>query len=158
VLALADPLMQRGMVVVVAHLDAVLKEDRPAVEIVGDEVDGAASDFDAVLEGLGYGVHSTAEGGQERWMRIEDAAAVRRDDFRDQDFVEACKDDEANILGPQGLQECGLALSAFGEGGAINQADRHTGRVCASDGRRADPVAPDQDNSRRKRRIGAGIQ
>ena len=56
VLLLADARVQRLDVVSVADLDAPLKQDRPAVQVVGDQVHGAAGDFDAVRQGFVDGV------------------------------------------------------------------------------------------------------
>ena len=64
-LPFADPRVQRGRVILVAHIDGVLKQDGTAVEIIRDEVDGTAGDFHAMFERAGDGVHAAAERWQE---------------------------------------------------------------------------------------------
>ena len=80
-----------------------MEQDRSAIQVVSDQVDGAARHFDAVVEGLRDGVHAATEGGQQRRVSIQDLAAIRGDEFWNQDFVEACQN---NQLYPRGLQRC----------------------------------------------------
>ena len=88
---------------------------------------GAAGDLDTVRERLLDGVHRAAEGWQQGRMSIQHPPAVGGDKLRDEDFVEAGQHDEADSFGLQRLQQGGLPLGAARVGGAICQADWHTG-------------------------------
>ena len=52
--------------------DGALQDDGAVVELLVDEMDGAAGDLDAVFEGLGLRVEA-GKGGQQRGMDVEDA-------------------------------------------------------------------------------------
>ncbi len=59
-------------VVSVEDGDGALEDDGTMVEVLVDEMYGAAGDFDAVVEGLLLGVEA-GEGGQQGGMNVEDA-------------------------------------------------------------------------------------
>ena len=67
-----DALGKGVLVVGVENRDGGLQDDGAGVEIFVDEVDGAAGEFDAVVEGLLLRFEA-GERGQERGMDIEDA-------------------------------------------------------------------------------------
>jgi len=51
-----DPLVQRGLVVFAGDCDGLLRHDRPAVQRGIDDVDRAAGDARAVVQGVADGV------------------------------------------------------------------------------------------------------
>ena len=114
-----DAFMQGGLVIARQDRHRHLGHDRPAVERVVDEVDRAAGDRDPVRERVTDGV-GAGEGGQERGMRVEDAAGERGEDLRsDQPHVAG----EHDRIGRDGLERLG-----------------ERGIVAARDERRVDPL------------------
>src|ERR687888_1528171 len=61
-----DALVQSALVVLVPDLHHALSDDRPGVDAVVDEVDGAAGDLGAVRERVTYSVGSRETGQQGR--------------------------------------------------------------------------------------------
>ena len=97
-------------------LDTLLQQDRAAVQVVGDQVDRAARDLDAVLERLRHGVHGATERGQQRRMGVDHAPGVGGDDVWDQDLVEAGQDDQLDAARPASASSrIGLPLGAAGD-------------------------------------------
>jgi hypothetical protein len=70
-----DPLAQARLIVAGQHRDGLLRDDRPAVERLVDEVDGDAGDRDAVPERIADGVRP-GERRQQRRMRVQDPPAI----------------------------------------------------------------------------------
>src|SRR5215472_16865395 len=64
-----------------------LKQNRPRVDVVGDQVDGAARGPDAAGQGALHRIHASREGGQERRVDVDDAARECRREARAQDSV-----------------------------------------------------------------------
>jgi len=67
-----DALGKGVLIVGIENGDGGLQDDGAGVEIFVDEMDGAAGEFDAVVEGLLLGFEA-GEGWEERWMDIQDA-------------------------------------------------------------------------------------
>ena len=63
-----DALGKGVLVVGVENRDGGLQDDGAGVEIFVDEVDGAAGEFDAVVEGLFLRFRPGKEGRSEGWM------------------------------------------------------------------------------------------
>ncbi len=78
-------------------LEDVLEDDRPGIEVRGDEVGGAAGDADAVLPGAAVGV-GAGKVGQERGVDVDDAPVIGRDDGRGEDAHVAGEDDEVRLV------------------------------------------------------------
>ena len=58
-----DAGVEGGGVVVVVHRDGLLGDDGAGIDALIDEMDGAAGDFDAVVEGL-FPCFESGEGGE----------------------------------------------------------------------------------------------
>src|SRR2546429_8035021 len=67
-----DPLAQALNRVVGTNFDTPLGEDRTLVEVIGHDVDGAASFRDAGLQGHGDRVHGARELRKQRRMDVDD--------------------------------------------------------------------------------------
>src|SRR5215469_13023341 len=63
---------------------AFLQNDGAAVDLFGDLVDGASGLGDAGGEDgfVDFAVHEASEGGEERWVHVEEAAAPLGDEVR----------------------------------------------------------------------------
>ena len=61
--------------------DGALENDGAVVKALVDEVDGAAGDFDAEIEGLGLGVEA-GEAGQQAGVDVKDAVGEGLDEGR----------------------------------------------------------------------------
>src|SRR5262249_38850802 len=147
VLLAANPSVQRLDRVVVAHLDARLKQDGPTVEVVGDEVDGAAADLDPVIEGLLDRVERAAERGQQRRMRVQHAPGKAGDELGHEHFVEAGEHDQVDVGAAQRFEQMPLALDAARVFVAVGQADGHAGGFGAADGGGVSSVAANQGDA-----------
>src|SRR5438105_11080936 len=147
VLLLADARVQRRDIVILAHLDTTLHQDRPAVHFVSDEMDGAARHFDAVLDGLGHGMHRAAERGQQRRMRVQDAAAVGGHELGAEDFIKASQHDQLDAGCPQGFEELPLAVGTARGGHAVRHAHRDGRPFGAADRRRFGVIAGHQHHA-----------
>ena len=87
------------------------------VELLVDEVDGAAGEGDAVVEGLLLGVKA-GEGGQERGVDVEDAVGEGGDKGGRDEAQVAGEADEIDGVGAEVGEELGVVLGAFAaEGG-----------------------------------------
>jgi hypothetical protein len=120
--------------VVVCDGHNALRDDGAAVQSLIDEVDGAAAEFDAVLDGLSLRVEA-GEGGQQTRMNIKYASAISCDeDGREQAHVTG----EADEFDVMRLQRCNDLAFMFG--------------ACAPatfDGERFDPTFGGAGKSRR---------
>ena len=96
--------------------DGALDEDDAVVELLVDEVDGAAGDADAVLPGLVLGVEA-GEGGEEGGVDVEDAVREGLNEGGGEQAEVAGEADEIDA----GLVEVGeellVMLGAFAAGG-----------------------------------------
>jgi hypothetical protein len=90
---LLDAGVEGGGGVVVMHGDGLLGDDGAGIDALIDEMDGAAGDFDAVIEGLFPGFEA-GEGGQQGRVDIDDAVGEGAKEFAFQDAHEAGEDDE----------------------------------------------------------------
>ena len=102
--------------------DGVLQDDDAVVYGLVDEVDGAAGDFRSVVEGLVLGVEA-GEGGEQRWMDVEDAVGEGRDEGRRDDAHVAGEADEVDVVVMELGDHFGVVIGALaacggdGEGG-----------------------------------------
>jgi hypothetical protein len=158
VFLLADTSVQCLCIVRVLDGDRLLNEDRAAIQVVGDEVDGAASDFDAMRQGVGDGVHRAAEGGQQRRVGIDDAAGIGLDEGRGEDLVEAGQDDQVDPGGIERILQQPLTRRASWLGGPVSQTDAHASGFGAPDRGRIGTVAADAHDPRRIVRPARGIE
>ena len=104
--------------------DSALDDDDAVVDLLVDEVDGAAGDLDAVVEGLVLGVES-GEGGQERGVDIDDAVGVGLDESGRDDAHVACEADEVDLV----LVKAGDELGVLGVAGAAGGGDAEGGEA-----------------------------
>ena len=97
--------------------DRALEDDGAMIEVLVDEVDGAAGDFDSVIERLLLGVEAR-ECGQQRGMDIEDAVGEGGDEAgREQAHVTG-EADEVDVVSAEADNEVGVVLgagAAFGD-------------------------------------------
>ena len=97
--------------------DCALEDDGAVIEALVDEVDGAAGDFDSVIERLLLGVE-TGERGQQRRMDIEDAVGEGGDEAgREQAHVTG-EADEVDVVSADAGNQVGVVLgagAAFGD-------------------------------------------
>ncbi len=80
VLDLVDPSLERVPVVVVADRDRLLRDDRPVVDLLVDEVHGHAGDLHAPREGVGDRRRS-GERRQQGRMDVQHPAVERADEL-----------------------------------------------------------------------------
>ena len=97
--------------VVVEDGDGALEDDGAVVDLLVDEVDGAAGDFGPGGERLGLGVEAR-KGGQKRWVDVEDAVAEGGDERRGDDAHIAGEADEADLLLMKAGEDFGVVLGA----------------------------------------------
>jgi hypothetical protein len=93
---LLDAGVEGGGGVVVVHGDGLLGDDGAGIDALIDEVDGAAGDFHAVIEGLFPGFEA-GEGGEERGMDVDDAVGEGAEEFAFQDAHETGEDDKIDL-------------------------------------------------------------
>src|SRR5215469_15023924 len=105
-----DACVQRLHGVVRQHGYSGLQEDRAGVDVVGDDVDGAAGDPDAVCKRALHGVHASREGGQQRGVNVENAAGESRREAGAQDPVVAGVDNELDAVFAQPVTHSRVAL------------------------------------------------
>src|SRR5207302_7415628 len=115
-------------------------------------------DFDAVLERLCDGVHAAAKCGQQRRMRVDDAANEGIQELGSEDFVEACEHYELDPGVLEGLEESLLTFGAFRLVCPIGNAHGDMCRPGTCDGGRVAPVAADNDDPRRKFGVARGVE
>src|SRR5215510_16447742 len=80
--------------VVRQHGHRSLKQNRPRVDVVGDQVYGAARGPDAAGQGALHRVHASSERGQERGVDVDDAAWESRGEARAENSVIAGVDNQ----------------------------------------------------------------
>src|SRR5919201_6418435 len=115
VLLAQDTPGERLGVVVLAHLDRALQNDRPGVEPLVDQVDGAAADLDAVGERVGRRLQPAAERRQERRMHVQDPAGERLEHGRAEYQPEASAGDDLGLGPPQSRRQRAVPVGALGE-------------------------------------------
>ena len=103
---------------VVARQDwnGLLQDDDSVVELLVDEVDGASGYLYSVVEGLLLGVEA-GEGGEQRWMDVEDALREGLDELGREQAHVACQAHQVHIMRAQGGDDFFIvfgALAAFG--------------------------------------------
>jgi hypothetical protein len=106
--------------VVVFYWQDSLENDGASVEIFVDEMDGAASEFDAVFEGLALRFEA-GERREKGRMNVEDAVGERGDEVRGEKAHVAGEADEVDFVFVEDgddLTVVGFALEAFGGDGA----------------------------------------
>ena len=91
-----DAVGQRVLVVARLKRHRALQYDRPVVQVLIDEVHGAAADLHAVVEGLPLRVHA-GEGRQQRRMDVEDPRGELLDEPRRQQAHVAGQADQIDL-------------------------------------------------------------
>ena len=100
------------------HGNGALKDDGAVVEVLVNEVDSAARDFYAVVEGLLLGVES-GECRKQRWMDIEDAVGESGNEAGREQAHIAGETDQMDLV----LAEAGYEISVMvGAGTALGDA------------------------------------
>ena len=94
--------------------DGALQDDDAVVDGLVDEVDGTACDFGSVVERLGLRFEA-GEGGQQRWVDVEDTVREDGDEGRRDDAHVAGEADEVDVM----LMETGdhFGVAPGGRGG-----------------------------------------
>lgn len=85
---------RRGIIIV--HGDSLLGDDGARINSLIDEMNGAAGDFDPVIEGLLPGFEA-GEGRKKGWVDINDAISEGTEEFAFEDPHEAGENDEINL-------------------------------------------------------------
>jgi phosphoribosylglycinamide formyltransferase 1 len=80
-----DALVQRLLGVTVEDLDRPLRDDGPVIDLLVDQVHGAAGDLDAVRQRVAYRMRP-GEGRQQRGVRVDDAVGPLLDEVLGQDL------------------------------------------------------------------------
>lgn len=115
---------ERGRSVRVEDLDGALEDDNAVVDVLVDEVNGAAGYFCAELERLGLGFEAR-EAGQEAGMHVDDAVGEGFDEGRRDDAHVTGEADEVDVGVTQTLDELFVAL----DGGAAGDGDVRGGQA-----------------------------
>ena len=110
-----EPLEERRLVIALEHGDALLGDDRPAVECRVHEVDGDAGDGDAGAQRVAHGVEPR-KGRQQRGVDIEDPAAEPSQDFGADEPQVAGEHDRVQVEGGERVRE-GRVITARHEHG-----------------------------------------
>jgi hypothetical protein len=97
--------------VVLMDINAFLKQDWPGVQVRGYQVHGAAGYSDAVVQRLSYRMHGPGKRRKQWGMGVYDSARPGRNEFRQQDLVEASEHHKINSCFVQGLEEHVLTLA-----------------------------------------------
>lgn len=88
-----------------------LEDDGAVIEVLVDEVDGAAGDFYSVVEGLLLRIEA-GKGGKQRWVDVEDAVGEGGDEGgREQSHI-AGEADEVHVVLAQAGDEVAVVLGA----------------------------------------------
>ena len=143
VLDLLDACVQRLGRVVAADCDSLLREDRPAVDALVDEVHGRAGLGDAGGELLLDGVRA-GELRQQRRVHVDDRAGEAIEERRREEVHVAGEHDEANAVAAQPVGHRGVALRAVGV--RRRARTRLSARRVRARARRVVPVARDGDD------------
>ncbi len=155
VLLLQDARGERVRVIVIQHGHGALEDDDAVIEVLIDEMDGAAGDGAAVLEGLHLRV-KTGKCRQQRRMNVQDAIRVGGDEIsREQAHVTGQADEIDAVLAEAG-DDVGVVFSAWaaaGDEALGGQAQLARGGYARS----ADDVGEDDGNlDARKAALGDG--
>src|ERR1700730_961354 len=110
VLFALDPGMQRLGAVAGFDGNRRLEKDRARVDLVGDQVDRAAGDLDAVRQRLLDGVHGPAESRQQRGVDVQYPAREGAHELGAQDAVVAGVHDQLHSPGPQPIAHGSVPL------------------------------------------------
>ena len=112
VLLLEDAFGEGVSVVAVEYGDEFLEDDGSVVELLVDEVDGAAGDLNAVVEGLSLGVE-TREGREQRGVDVEDALREGLDKaWREKAHV-ACEANQVDAMLLEAVDDGGVVFGAL---------------------------------------------
>ena len=105
-------------VVGVEDRDGALEDDGAVIELVVDEVDGAAGDFDAVVEGLLLGVEA-GEGWEQGGVDVQDAVWKGCDEVGGEQAHVAGEDDQVDFILAETGEDVGFLLGAFAAFGFV---------------------------------------
>ena len=106
-----DPLVEPLLVVALLHGHGLLQDHRSVVDLLVDQVHGAAGDLHAPLQGLAYGVRA-GERRQQGWMHVDDLVRERPDDLGSEDAHEPRQQDHVGLGGPEPLHDGVVELRA----------------------------------------------
>ena len=133
-----DAFVQGLLGVAVEDGDRLLGEDRPGVDVLGDEVHGRSRHLHPELERVAHRV-PTLERRQERGMGVDRPAAVGVDERLRQDRAEAGDGDEVDVVAVQHVDDVvrvGDPVEARAEVGALDELGRDAVRRGRCRGRR----------------------
>jgi len=99
-----DAVMEGFGCVVIQNGDGLLADDGAGIHAGIHEMDGAAGDLDAMVEGL-LPSFEAGEGGEEGWVDVDDAAGEGAQKVAFEDAHEAAKHDEVHLGVLQGGDE-----------------------------------------------------
>jgi hypothetical protein len=106
-----DPVSERVSVVGFENRNGALQNYRAVIEVLIDEVHGAASDFDSIVEGLLLGIESR-KGGQQRRVDVEDAIWKCSNEAGGEQAHVASEADEVDVVFPKAGDKVGVVLGA----------------------------------------------
>ena len=107
-----DALGERVGIVGLEDGNAALEDDNAVIQVLVDEVDGAAGEFAAVVEGLQLGFEA-GEGWQQRGVDVEDPVGEGGDELGRKQAHVARKDDQVYPVLAQAGCDVGIVLSTF---------------------------------------------
>src|SRR3954470_4056508 len=114
VLDLVHAFLDRGDVTRIRkNVERLLRDDRPQVHVLVDEVDGHAHHRDAILDRL-LGGPEAGEGGQQRRVDVDDPPREAADEGRAEDLHEAREHDQLDPALLEPVRERAVALRAVG--------------------------------------------
>lgn len=108
-----DPLDELLLRVPFQNRHRLLHDNRTCVDLFGNEVDGAAAQSDAGLEGLFLGSHAL-EGGKEGGVDVQQAATPGVDERGGEDAHETREADDVDGGGTEGAVESRVKVRAGG--------------------------------------------
>ena len=152
-----DALVERTLVVVVAHVDRALGEDRPGVDAVVDDVDGAARDLDSVGDGIAHRV-GARERRKQGGMGVDDAAGEGVHEGRTEDPHEARTHHPVGRPRTDGLKEGPVPVVTGREVDRRQFDGRDAGHPSPVDSRAAGDVAGHADHLGVDVAVGAGVE
>ena len=134
-----------------------LRQHRPGVHAVVDEVDGRAGDLDAVGERVGNGVRA-GKGGQQRRVSVDHRAADLLQEGRSEDLHEPGADDEVGSVRDDGRGDRGVPRGAVGVRADRLDEGRDPRALGPGEPLDAGTIRSDGDDLRRVAGIGGRVQ
>src|ERR1700682_6656020 len=143
-----DPLAHTLNRVIGTDLDTPLAEDRTLVDIIGNEVDGAAGFRDAALQGHGGGGHRAREIGKQRRMNVDDPSSELAGEGMLQDGIVSRAYHQFHVVQSKCGRHGEVTRLAVREVGEPKHLARYPRLLCQLE-RRAVAVGADHHDSRR---------